>query len=95
MKFIAIYLVVNKTQVYALADLEAGPAPTPKGPNSFVFAHVSVEKCPPSEVGTPPPQREILDPQLLWYLTSFGILEKSKQEDNVLVAQLTQNYITG
>ena len=42
-------------------------APSPTGPNSFVFAYIFTKKCPRRRSTTPPgprPLREILDPPL-------------------------------
>ena len=50
----------------------AGAAP-PTRPNSFIFACFR-QKAPASEVGAPfpPPQREILDPQLVTHLDGYS-----------------------
>ena len=50
--------------------LLACPPPPPIGPNSFTFTYVSTEKHPcrrpaPPDGSAPPPQRELLDPQLV------------------------------
>ena len=40
------------------------PSPPQRDP-IFVFAYVFAEKCPHQRSAPPPPQREILDPQLI------------------------------
>ena len=52
--------------------------PPPTGPNSFIFTYVFTEKClcqrfAPLQQGLAPPQREILDPPLIYTMNFYGL----------------------
>ena len=53
----------------------------PTGPSSFVFTYISTEKCPHQRLVPPPPQRQILDPQLATAVLMQSGSEQKLQDD--------------